>query len=334
MNRQSLFMLIGAAFLALVAVVVARAAFATKAAAPTATTFSIVAAAKPLAFGDKITADSLKMVDLPVNAIPQGAFRRLDLALGDGTRVAQRSLAVNEVLVPTAISGTGNRLSTMGVIGESMRALTVNVTESSGVGGLVAPGDHVDVYITRTPPEKVPHYDVVAPGPGEMIDATDKRPPSPPGAPTTRHGPLAAGGPAALVRSTVGEGEKPQPITDLLIQDVRVLAIGQNINVSSEKPELVKSATLEVTPAQVAKLTLGQSVGTLALALRPLSDKDHTAVSSLHVEDLHDGPVHVAAAAPVVRHVRVRRAAAPAAPAEPQVDVVRGGEATHYTVPS
>ena len=336
MRRQSLFMLIGAAFLALVAVFIARTAIG-HSAPPAPLTVAVVAAAKPFAFGDKVTTDSLKLVQLPPGAVPQGAFRTVELTVGDGTRVAQRSLAINEVVVPTAISGTGNRLSTMGVIGSDMRAMTVNVTESSGVGGLVAPGDHVDVYITRTPPDKSVHYDTVVKGPGDMLDAGPNRPDAKDKS-ATRHGPLAAtpaaAPPAALVRTAVPEGAKPQPVTDLLVQDVRVLAIGQNINVSSEKPELVKSATLEVTPAQVAKLTLGQSVGTLALALRPLSDTDHTAVPSLHVEDLHDGPIRrpVAATVHVVHHVVHH--AAPAKKAEdPGVEVVRGGESTHYAVP-
>ncbi len=327
-------MIAAAAVLGLIAVVIARATLGGASAAPVPTTFAAVAAAKPLAFGDKIAADSLKLVQLPIDAVPQGAFKTIDLAVGDGTRVAQRAIAVNEVVVPTAISGTGNRLSTMGVIGSDMRALTVNVTESSGVGGLVAPGDHVDVFITRTPPEKTVHYDtVVTMDPGEMLDAGPNRPVAKDKA-SVRHGPLAQG-PQPLMRAAAPEGAKPQPITDLLIQDVRVLAIGQNINVSSEKPEVVHSATLEVTPSQVAKLTLGQSVGSLALALRPLSDKDHTAVASLHVEDLHDGPARAPAAAAVhtVRHVR-RRAAARAAPAAAGVEVVRGGESTHYAVPN
>ncbi len=80
MSRQSLFMLIGAAFLALVAVFVARAAFSAKAAPAAPTTFAVVAAAKPLTFGDKITPDALKLVELPASAIPQGAFRKLDAA--------------------------------------------------------------------------------------------------------------------------------------------------------------------------------------------------------------------------------------------------------------
>ena len=317
MRRQSLLMLGGAVVLALIAVFLARAAFAPRGPAQAAT-FAVVAAAKPLTFGEKITPESLKLVALPVGAIPAGAFHKLDLAVGDGTRVAQRAIAVNEVVVPTAISGTGNRLSTMGVLGDSMRAMTVDVTESSGVGGLIAPGDRVDVYITRTPPEKTARYDVV-------------------GAPAAT--PASAGGPhtdapmPALVR-TAPDAAKPTPVTDLLIQDVRVLAIGQNLNVSSEKPELVKSATLEVTPSQVAKLDLGQRVGSLALALRPLSDTDHTVVPSLHVEDLHDGPARAPVAArPAVHRARARAVRIAAAPAAPSVEIVRGGESTHYTVP-
>ena len=329
-------MVIAAAALGLLAVFVARIAFSSQSgsARPAPTTITAVAAAKPLGFGDKIVAAGLKLVELPPGAVPQGAYKTIELAVGDGSRVPQRAIAVNEVIVPTAVSGAGNRLSTMGVIGGSMRAVTVNVTESSGVGGLVAPGDHVDVYITRTPPEKAARFDVVVPSsPGVMIDAGPNRPVPSGGKETVRHGPLAAAGPPSLVRAAAPEGAKPQPITDMLVQDVRVLAIGQNVNVSSEKPEVVHSATLEVTPAQVAKLTLGQSVGTLALALRPLSDKSQTAVASLHVEDLHDGPaqariaaVHAAAVRPRLHHA--------AKSAAPSVEIVRSGESTHYTVPS
>ena len=118
----------GAAVLGLLAVFVARSALGGPSNVKTApVTIAAVVAAKPLAFGDKIAANSLKLVDLPPEVL-QGAFKTVELAVGDGSRVSQRGIAVNEVLVPTAISGTGNRLSTMGVIGGSMRAVTVDVT--------------------------------------------------------------------------------------------------------------------------------------------------------------------------------------------------------------
>ncbi|QXQ04964.1 Flp pilus assembly protein CpaB [Sphingosinicellaceae bacterium] len=339
-------MLIGAAVLGVIAVFIARVALSPSAPqqAVVQETSSVAAATIAMSFGDKLTAANLKLVKLPAEAIPQGAFRTIPAALGDGTRVAQRAIAANEVIVPSAISGTGNRLSASGAIGPAMRAISVTLTEATGVGGLIAPGDHVDVYITRTPPEKAPHFDVVAPGgsvstdasgaaglgaaAGHVINSASNAVTANSigidGKPIARRGPQAT-----LVRAaTAGEDTKLPPITDLLVQDVRVLAIGQNSNVSTEKPELVKSATLEVTPVQVSKLTLGQSVGVLTLVLRPLSDKDRNAISSMHVEDLHDGPATAVAVSSPRRGGRaVKHAAAPS------VTIVRGVASTSYAVP-
>ena len=167
---------------------------------------------------------------------------------------------------------------------------------------------------------------VVPSAPGLMTDAGPNRPVPTGGKETVRHGPLAGAWPPSLVPAVTPEGVKPQPITDMLIQDVRVLAIGQNVNVSSEKPEVVHSATLEVTPAQVAKLTLGQSVGTLALALRPLSDKDHTAVAlaARRRPARRPGARGRSPGRSMSLHVRTTTVHA-AAPAAPSVEIVRGG---------
>ena len=274
-------MLIGAAVLGIIAVFLAKVMLSPSAPqVVSAATTSVVAATLPMSFGDKLTAANIKLVKLPPDAVPAGAFRTLPAALGDGTRVAQRAIAANEVLIPTSISGAGNRLSAAGAIGPSMRALSVILSEATGVGGLIAPGDRVDVYITRTPPDKVPRFDVVVPGGsaptgnglgsavggtlnaagGVLNSATNAIAANSiglDGKPVARRAPQAA----TLVRAPSGDDVKSPPITDLLLQDVLVLAIGQNTNVTTDKPELVRSATLEVTPAQVSKLTLGQSVG-------------------------------------------------------------------------
>ena len=338
-------MLIGAAVLGVIAVFIARIALSPGApqAAAVQDTSSVAVATIAMSFGDKLGAANVKLVKLPPEAIPQGAFRTIPAALGDGNRVAQRAIAANEVLVNAAVSATGNRLSASGTIGPAMRAISVILTESTGVGGLIAPGDHVDVYITRTPPDKATRYDVVVPGGSAPTGATGaaglgaaiahvnnsaanalaSAAMGIDGKPVARRGPQAA----TLVRAPSGEDIKSPPITDLLVQDVRVLAIGQNANVGTEKPELVKSATLEVTPVQVSKLTLGQSVGVLTLVLRSLSDKDRNAVASMHVEDLHDGPAAVA----VVHSTRKGRVVKHAE--APSVTVVRAGASTSYAVP-
>ena len=341
MRRSSFLMLIVAGVLGVIAVFIAKVMISPSAPSTAASPAMIgtVAANVALSFGDKITNENVKLVRLPAGAVPAGAFRNISDAVGDGKRVAQRAIAANEVIVPVAISGSGSRLSTMGVIGPAMRAMSVTLSESTGVAGLLAPGDHVDVYITRTPPDKAPRYDVTvaqqATPPGaaavgsSAATALQAAAVGIDGQMVAHAGPHASTPPATLVRAAgTPEGVKSTPITDLLIQDVRVLAIGQDTNTSTEKPSLTKSATLEVTPQQVAKLTLGQSVGTLTLALRPLSDKDRAAVASLHVDDLHDG----AAVRPVVVSAP-RRARAVHHEAPPSVQIVRAGATTSYAVP-
>ena len=62
-------------------------------------------------------------------------------------------------------------------------------------------------------------------------------------------------------------GEEGQA-TDVLLQDVRVIAIDQNSNEQASGTNLGKTATLEAEPYDAQKLVLAQQVGTLSLALR------------------------------------------------------------------
>jgi pilus assembly protein CpaB len=66
----------------------------------------------------------------------------------------------------------------------------------------------------------------------------------------------------------------PNPmVTETLLRNVRVLAIGQNIQErNNEKVVVGANATLELTPDQVVTLVLAQRTGQLSLALRSLAD--------------------------------------------------------------
>jgi pilus assembly protein CpaB len=55
----------------------------------------------------------------------------------------------------------------------------------------------------------------------------------------------------------------------ILLQNVRLVAIDQNTDDSSDKPTVGQTATLEVTPQDAQKLALGSRVGLLSLVLRP-----------------------------------------------------------------
>jgi pilus assembly protein CpaB len=81
------------------------------------------------------------------------------------------------------------------------------------------------------------------------------------------------------------------PISELLVQGARVLAVGVDMNVGKDKPEIVKAATIEVTPLQAQKIALAQTVGQLSLALRHFSDESRVRLQTAQVMDLNDGTI-------------------------------------------
>jgi pilus assembly protein CpaB len=85
-----------------------------------------------------------------------------------------------------------------------------------------------------------------------------------------------------LTREIVQE----QPITDVLLQNVKVLGIDQRSDEQSNEPNVVKAVTLEVTAEQAQKITLAAEVGTLSLALRDVSNVELARVKPVTLKDL------------------------------------------------
>jgi pilus assembly protein CpaB len=56
--------------------------------------------------------------------------------------------------------------------------------------------------------------------------------------------------------------------TDLLIANVRVLAVDQTASESQDNPQVARAVTIEVTPEDGQKVALASQIGTLTLALR------------------------------------------------------------------
>jgi pilus assembly protein CpaB len=119
-----------------------------------------------------------------------------------------------------------------------------------------------------------------------------------------------------------GGNNKESSRTDILLQNVLVRGIDQEANERKEKPTVVKAVTVEVTPSDVQKLTLGSNIGTLSLALRNLTSAQQVTPRSLSVKDLQPDPAPVAPdAPPVPRPVSAQR-----------IEIVRGTDATSYAV--
>jgi pilus assembly protein CpaB len=99
-----------------------------------------------------------------------------------------------------------------------------------------------------------------------------------------------------ITRSIAGRDD---PVTDVLMQNVRVLAIGQTAKGADGKPIEGKTATLLVDQLGAQKLALAQQVGTLSLVLRKPGDQTNPVVETVSMNDLRDslyGDVHPAAA--------------------------------------
>jgi pilus assembly protein CpaB len=110
--------------------------------------------------------------------------------------------------------------------------------------------------------------------------------------------------------------------TVVLLQNVKVLGIDQQSDDKKDKPVVAKAVTLEVSPEDAQKLTLGSSIGSLSLALRNYSSADSAMPRSLSINDLVPAEK---AAEPIVE------APKPSAPRH-SIEILRGTDATSYDV--
>lgn len=83
-----------------------------------------------------------------------------------------------------------------------------------------------------------------------------------------------------------GEVGEIEPVTDILLQNVGVLAIDQSPSEKKTDPTVGKTATLSVDQQSAQKLVLAGQVGTLSLALRNQQNQDEFASSTVGTRDL------------------------------------------------
>ncbi|MFC4293528.1 Flp pilus assembly protein CpaB [Novosphingobium tardum] len=111
----------------------------------------IVVASQPLAFGSKLTPDNLKLANWPASSVPVGAFSSLEQAMKDG-RVALRPIVPGEPVLADKVSGTDGRATLAANLPEGMRAVSIPISNVTGVSGFALPGTTVDVLLTRQIP--------------------------------------------------------------------------------------------------------------------------------------------------------------------------------------
>lgn len=262
----------------------------------------IVVASQPLAFGGKLTPENVRLANFPAASVPEGAFSSIETALANG-RVALRPIVPGEPILASKVSGADGRATLAANLQPGMRAVTIPISNVTGVAGFALPGLTVDVLLTRQIP---------------------------------------------------GEGaEQQDQMSDVIMQNVHILAIDQLADDSAGEPRVGGTATLETDVYGAQKLAVAQKIGTLSLALRNVAGEAPGALTTVTARDLPGGGIYkrarrqaVAQAAPGPMDGLARVFGAmmprPAAPREsgpatlrainPNMTIYRGSEKTDYEV--
>ncbi len=126
---------------------------------------NIVVAADAIAVGTLIKPQDLTFAPAPADALPAATFDRIwsekpeDQAASDNKAIAEivgavarRRIEAGEPVNRGAVVKPGDSGFLAAVLRPGMRAITVAVTAVTGTGGLIYPGDHVDLILTQNFP--------------------------------------------------------------------------------------------------------------------------------------------------------------------------------------
>jgi pilus assembly protein CpaB len=221
---------------------------------------SVVVANQDIPAQSRLITDVLDIETLPADKVNPEAFTARSQVVN---RITGQAITAGDQILPTMVSDKAGE-SLAFTIGAGKRAVSIEVKESVTAGGNVQPGDQVDVvgiFALDKDADVTALLAVVAPG-GEAVVTpfgTDRN------------------------------------LTVTLLQDVKVLAVGQSLAKSEEEtttratqPETdsegrpkAKSVTLEVTPQQTQLLALADEYAVLRLAVRAFGDQGPVGIAPM-----------------------------------------------------
>ncbi len=202
---------------------------------------TVVVTKSEMRYGTELTRNSLREARWPEDTLPKGTFRTIEEIFANGKkRIVLNRLAANEPILKWKITGEGQRASLSAMLKNDLKAVTIRVNEVQGVGGLVLPGNRVDILLTRS------------------IDSAKK------------------------------DSVSANIFTDVLLQNIRVLAVDQTTDDSQDKPALAKTVTVEVDLINAQKLALAATVGSLSLVLREAGSPQVNTLQRVSISDLEN----------------------------------------------
>ncbi len=202
-------------------------------------TVPVVVAKQDIPARTTITGGMLDVKQVPNGVRLASAFTDTKAAVGQVTRV---QVNAGEQVLSDRLAASVRDLDFSAQVPDGMRAASITVAEVVTNGGLIQPGDEVDV---------VGVFEIQG-GPADTGSAFAK-----------------------------DQGDKPKHFAAVtVLTDVKVLAVAQRSddgvaakNNSKPQPD-AKTVTLAVTPEDAQKLFLADQMGTLRLSLHKLGDHD------------------------------------------------------------
>jgi pilus assembly protein CpaB len=206
--------------------------------------------------------EMVRIQRMPVDIADPKAARSADEVVG---KVARSAMTTDEPVLSTKLFLQRGESGLAFMVPEGMRAVSVTFNEVIGSGGMVAPGDHVDVL-----------------GVFEKTEIKDGK------EDTTNLSTIVLQDVPVLAVAQRLEGEDTRPK-----ETMPVLKAGTDTTkasqVRSEPTPMpaAKTATLSVSPTDALKLVLAEDQGKIRLALRRNDDKDAPQIAYVPVDSLY-----------------------------------------------
>jgi pilus assembly protein CpaB len=207
----------------------------------------VVVAAQDIPAGTRLTDGMLRIAPVAPGTLLQGTYTEVSPLVG---YVARYPLSAGEQIAPAKIGLEGEDEDALSqIIPPGLRAFSASVTEVSGVGGLLLPGDWVDVIAVYDPAEQgssnSKHSVTLFQNVEVLAVAQVTEEPLPP----------------AQVNESEAEGETAGE-----------QSLAQRPEDAEPQPE-ASTVTLALTPDQAQLLALAQEEGTVWLSLRPFGEE-------------------------------------------------------------
>ncbi len=160
MDVRKLMLMVGALLIAAVTAIFARNLLSTNAAAPAVAAEQqaakgprVLVAVKDLPAGTILDEASFAFQPWPKDMVDKAYFLQAETAPASlSGKVVRIALTAGQPLTQTAVIGPGERGYLAAALGPGMRAVTVTVSDATGVAGFVFPGDRIDLMLTHEVP--------------------------------------------------------------------------------------------------------------------------------------------------------------------------------------